>query len=132
MFNSNRLYGASGLTELPVGFSPYESAAGRKYNLKEPFGHGGADSYLWQLFAEVALRYGRERGAHPASGRVAHDLAGRLRGRVPRIRRGGEGHDCHYPWERGDFARGYACFPGAGMTFPCGVPYPCGGQRGLI
>ena len=64
MFNSNRLYGASGLTELPVGFSPYESAAGRKYNLKEPFGHGGADSYLWQLFAE-ALRTGAKEAPIP-------------------------------------------------------------------
>lgn len=100
MFNSNRLYGASGLTELPVGFSPYESAAGRKYNLKEPFGHGGADSYLWQLFAE-ALRTGAKEAPIPLREGLRMTLPGIYA--AESAIRGGERLTIHYPWER-DFA----------------------------
>lgn len=94
--------------------------------MKEPFGHGGADSYLWQLFAE-ALRTGAKEAPIPLREGLRMTLPGIYA--AESAIRGGERLTIHYPWER-DFA-GYPCFP-AGMTFPCGVHIPAEGSAGLF
>ena len=87
-FSSNKLYGSRDFTELPVTFTPHD--------LKQVFGHGGADAYLWQLFEEALLL-----GAKTAP----IDLRDGLRMTIPgiyavhSILNGSTPEVIHYPWD---------------------------------
>ena len=96
MFNSNVLRGTSELTELPAGFSPYEAGTAGKYRSGNPFGHGGADSFLWQIFID-ALRSGAAEAPVPLRAGLRMTLPG-LYAAESAIR-GGEVLTIHYPWE---------------------------------
>lgn len=97
MYNSNLVEDAKELTKLEVDFSPYKTPYGKKF--PEPggaaAGHGGADSFLMQLFFD-ALRHGRPA---PVS------LQDGLRMTIPGIYaaesalKGGRQLTIHYPWE---------------------------------
>lgn len=101
-FSSNKLYGAREFTEIPIGFMPHEVKERQGKNPHAAFGHGGADSYLWQLFAD-ALRRGDK--IAPVTFREG------LRITIPGIfavesaKRGGEVMKIKYPWDS-DFKNG--------------------------
>jgi predicted dehydrogenase len=95
-FSSNKLYATHTLTEIPIGFTPHEIKERQKVNPHAGFGHGGADSYLWQLFAN-ALRCGDK--IAPVTFKEG------LRMTIPGIfaaesaKRGGEVMKIKYPWD---------------------------------
>ena len=59
-FNSNRLYGADQITELPISFAQNNAGTSSPKSARTNFGHGGADSYLMRKFEETLLNGGRE------------------------------------------------------------------------
>ena len=96
MFNSNLLCGTSELTELPAGFSPYESGIRPGYSSGNSFGHGGADSFLWEIFME-ALRSGAKEPPIPLRAGLRMTLPG-LYAAESAIR-SGKVLTIHYPWD---------------------------------
>lgn len=95
-FNSNVLYGADKITELPVSFMPNELDAYRQKNPRSAFGHGGGDSYLMRKFEETLLNGGTT---------APCDLKAGLRMTLPGIfacqsaRNGGTPVKIYYPWD---------------------------------
>lgn len=91
LFNSTQLYGARGLTALPIGSMPNEYM----YE-KNATGHGGVDYALFDKFFK-ALRSGQKMA--PTT------IQKGLRMTIPGIyaaesaKRGGEVMTMHYPWE---------------------------------
>ena len=95
-FNSNKLYGAAQMTELPIGFLPNEVAVWKQKNAQAEFGHGGADSYMMHKFEETLLNGGK---------RAPCDLKAGLRMTLPGIyarqsaKNGGMPEKIFYPWD---------------------------------
>lgn len=95
-FNSNVLYGADSLTELPVTFTPKEVEEWKKKNPLVGFGHGGADSYMMRQF-EAALLKGEKK--------APCDLKASLRMTLPGLfalksaLNGGNLQKIYYPWD---------------------------------
>ena len=103
-FNSNVLYGADKITELPVSFTVNELQEWTQKNAKANFGHGGADSYLMHRFEETLLNGGTQ---------APCDLKAGLRMTLPGIfavksaLNGGMPQKIFYPWDKewDDFLR---------------------------
>jgi predicted dehydrogenase len=95
-FNSNKLYGADKITELPVSFLPKEVEAWSKKNALANFGHGGADSYMMHKFEETLLNGTKQSPC---------DLRMGLRMTLPGIfavnsaLEGGTPQKIYYPWD---------------------------------
>ena len=94
-FNSNVLYGADKITELPVSFAPKEIEMWKRKNPAADQGHGGADSYMLHKFEE-ALQNGKESPC---------DLKAGLRMTLPGLfavksaLNGGMPQKIYYPWD---------------------------------
>ena len=95
-FNSNVLYGAEKVTELPISFMPKEVELWKQKNTQAGFGHGGSDSYMMHIFEETLLNGGTK---------APCDLKTGLRMTLPGIfacrsaRNGGMPEKIFYPWD---------------------------------
>ena len=95
-FNSNVLYGAEKMTELPISFMPKEVEVWKQKNSQAGFGHGGSDSYMMHIFEETLLNGGTK---------APCDLKEGLRMTLPGIfacrsaRNGGIPEKIFYPWD---------------------------------
>lgn len=96
-FSSTKLYGSKTLIDLPISFMPEEVKKRMEINPHAAFGHGGADSYLWNSFVD-SLRRGDKQ--------APIDLRAGLRMTLPGIyaaesaRRNGDVVVIRYPWEK--------------------------------
>ena len=96
-FNSNVLYGAEKVTELPISFTPKEVEKWSQKNANANFGHGGSDSYMMHKFEETLLNGGTQAPCCLKAG---------LRMTLPGIfalksaLNGGIPQKIYYPWDR--------------------------------
>ncbi len=95
-FSSNKLYGMSQLTEIPIGFTPREIEMRGRRNAAAVFGHGGADSFLWHRFVEALQRKEKEAPINLKKG-LAMTLPGIYA--QASAERGGQKIPIFYPWD---------------------------------
>ena len=96
IFSTNKLTGAEKITELPVGFSPFSEAVKKKYKSLGG-GHGGADTYLLQRFAEALRNNEKEMPVSLRQG-LAMTLPGIYA--AESVFQNGATLPIHYPWEK--------------------------------
>ena len=88
-FSSNSMYGAKDYTKLPVSFQPHDS--------NTSFGHGGADSWMWNSF-EKALRAKADKAPCDLRDGLRMTLPGIFA--VRSILEGGREQKIRYPWDK--------------------------------
>lgn len=95
-YNSRLAYGMDRPTELPIGVTPREIEEISRKNSAALFGHGGADAYLWQLFANTL-----QQGGKTAPITLRQGLCMTLPGIYARAsaKRGGQKIKILYPWD---------------------------------
>jgi predicted dehydrogenase len=94
--NSNKLCGMDKLTELPVGFTPSEVEKMQQASPHAAFGHGGAETYLWNSFIR-AIRSGAKTTSIPLKESLRMTLPGIYA--AESAADGGNIKTIHYPWD---------------------------------